>query len=246
MTDTRDVTVGTIEHIKDLASFWSDYTGLSGLSVAEKDARIWEFVTSDAAPTVSPEHLVVDDIENLHQQVEALNLTSPAVRVAVHALIDAKRVASLTCQKPNCMLPGVPFYNGGRRNPAGLSIDHIILQCDGGGDRPNNIRLVHYVCNCSWSAGRKQTPETIEKSRLARDGWKPTAEQRQRMSRAHAGRTLTDAHRQAIADALATARRDQEERACPECERVFRGRQALGVHRSKTHGIKRNGSKSRG
>ena len=92
----------------------------------------------------------MSDKDALHREVEALGLTTPAVNVAVHALIEAGYVTEIKCASPHCLHPGEPFVNNGRRSPLGLSLDHIKLQSDGGSHRPWNIRLVHYACNCAW------------------------------------------------------------------------------------------------
>lgn len=107
-----------------------------------------------------------DEKEQLHLQLEGLGLTNKIAELAVHCLIDMGSVTALVCADEHCLRPGEPFVNGGRRNPLGLSIDHIQIRVAGGSHRPENIRIVHYVCNCSWT---KKDP--VHKDRFAIATW---------------------------------------------------------------------------
>lgn len=95
-----------------------------------------------------------DSRDALHSEVDLLPITAPAAAVAIHALIDLGIVTSITCMHEECRRPGEPFSrDGGRRNPLAISLDHIQQQSQGGSHRPENIRIVHYVCNCASMLG---------------------------------------------------------------------------------------------
>lgn len=91
--------------------------------------------------------------EDLHQQLDQLNIGRWHCRTIVHAMIDAGLVIELSCQHPKCAYQGEPFDDSSvdRKNMVRiLSIDHIEPRRRGGSDRLENLRIVHHGCNARW------------------------------------------------------------------------------------------------
>jgi len=99
--------------------------------------------------------------EELHVAFEELldGRRRGTTRALVHALIDLGFVTSLNCSWQGCVLLGVPLASEGKTD-AGLTFDHSIAVSDGGSDRPENIRLLHFRCNMvkgsSYTTGRRE------------------------------------------------------------------------------------------
>lgn len=84
--------------------------------------------------------------------------------MVVHAQIELGRVTRLECQDPGCLYPGTPFENKHKRDVLGLSLDHVKMQHEGGSHRPENIRIVHYGCNCGWTKNQTRPTHGIKVS----------------------------------------------------------------------------------
>lgn len=241
MSISHDVVTDSMLLQNAMSEMHRDLLGMRGLDVYEKQTRLQELHTAGVAyPTPAPA-IPQNEKDALHEEVEALGLTNPAVCIAVHALIDSGRITELVCKAPHCFFPGMPFKNGGRRNPTGLSLDHIILQCDGGGHRPNNIRLMHYRCNCSWSTGRG-VPHTEEQKAAAKArgeaaGWSWAKAAGPKIAAALRGRELSEEHRNNISIGLSVGKKvDATPVECKVCGRVFKGARGLKIHQNRTNG----------
>jgi hypothetical protein len=111
--------------------------------------------------------------DHLHRELEHL-LPDPSqvcTRIIVHALIDLGRVKSLTCQYVRCPFKSRKFSSGPAKNTKGLTIDHVDEQAD---DRPENIAIVHFSCNCSKGGHYVWSVPALRKklSRALSDRWK--------------------------------------------------------------------------
>jgi len=78
------------------------------------------------------------------------------------ALIRLGRWTTLECQYPNCVLPGIDLLFEPGRDPRQAQVDHILWRANGGGNRPENLRVVHRLCNnahsnSEWSERAKST-----------------------------------------------------------------------------------------
>lgn len=114
------------------------------------------------------------DKESLHDGVDALGHTNWHVKAIVHALIDLGRVDALICQFPTCVLDSREFRPrvGGRGYEAfSLTLDHIDPRANGGGHRPENLRLLHHACNMAAERGRVDSPEVRATKRAGRAKW---------------------------------------------------------------------------
>lgn len=92
----------------------------------------------------------------LHDALDALVTTEkrPLVRIVGHALIALGLLTELECAYEDCVLPSRVFsmHDGVKRyDKASPTVDHVIELWDGGTDRPENLRLVHFACNSSKS-----------------------------------------------------------------------------------------------
>ena len=73
------------------------------------------------------------------------------VRVVGHALIALGLLTKLECGYEDCILPTREFTIAVLRNKASPSVDHVKELWEGGTDRPENLRLIHFACNSSKS-----------------------------------------------------------------------------------------------
>lgn len=99
------------------------------------------------------QHMTQDE---LHDALDALVTTEkrPLVRIVGHALIALRLLTKLECAYEDCVLPSREFsaHDGTKRyDKAGPTVDHVIELWNGGTDRPENLRLVHFSCNASKS-----------------------------------------------------------------------------------------------
>lgn len=119
----------------------------------------------------------------LHEQLDALTGFADGkrstLRIIVHALIDLGRVTELRCQWDGCRQPSKEFLRSdtptdrvtedrapGKMQPHNMtmSVDHVEPFSAGGSDRPDNLRLVHLICNIQM--GRRLTaPRWSDESR---------------------------------------------------------------------------------
>lgn len=118
------------------------------------------------------------DNESLHQQVDDLvGSWRSEQRMVIHALIDLGRVTAIECDYEKCSLDSRAFTptgpGNGRWNHAGLTIDHIIALADGGTDRSENLRLMHWICNVSLgtSQGRNRPEARARSAEVMRARW---------------------------------------------------------------------------
>lgn len=109
--------------------------------------------------------IVIDVREDLHDEVERLlpfeGRRSPQ-RMVVHALIDLGRVTELVCGYEDCLLPVRTFSPHGRDARGqrdALTVDHFVNLSQGGSDRPDNLRLMHWACNVSKGSRDSRAPE---------------------------------------------------------------------------------------
>ena len=72
-----------------------------------------------------------------------------ATRVIVHAMIDLELITSMKCSYEHCVFETREFekLNGNQRIRGGVMLDHVIDIADGGTDRPENMRMIHFACN---------------------------------------------------------------------------------------------------
>jgi hypothetical protein len=106
---------------------------------------------------------------NLQDQVDALGIQDWRRRAIVHLLIDTGRVTVLECQADDCPFEDRSFAPGNGRQHAQrqIGIHHIVARCAGGGERPDNLTIVHRWCNSSQPRPWKRTPEQSERHRAA-------------------------------------------------------------------------------
>jgi hypothetical protein len=72
----------------------------------------------------------------------------------VFAMIDARRVTTLECQHPQCVLETRTFAKkSGRGQRDGLVLDHIDSRANSGSHHITNLRIVHNSCNAGWRRG---------------------------------------------------------------------------------------------
>lgn len=155
-------------------------------------------------------------LRDLHRQVTDLQLSSRWAETIVRALIDYEGLRSLECQMPTCLQPTrVITRSTGRRDPNGLSIDHIKMEHEGGMHHLRNLRIVHYRCNCAWLTGRKRDPEVGRKIGQKLRGQTRTQAQRDRISVARRANTSIPA-------------------SCPVCDRQCKGTYGLSQHLAKS------------
>ena len=91
--------------------------------------------------------------EELHQVVDQAE-RSWQIKALMHALIDLGRITDFVCQAERCIRPSreidmTAITTMQTRPKDAPQIDHIVPQVQGGSDRVENLRLVHYVCNVS-------------------------------------------------------------------------------------------------
>lgn len=216
-----------------LADMHGRMLGLRGLDPYEKQEKLAEIRRlglDKPVPAVSQ-----DEKDALHEEFEALGVSHPATCIAVHALIDSGRITELKCMMPTCRFPDEGFKNEFKRDPKGLSLDHIIMRCDNGGHRPNNIRLAHYACNAAWATGRtiEWGPGVLERYRAlgAEKDWEWAKRAGPKIGAALRGRKLSDDHRQAISQGLKSGRKvDSSPTKCPKCDKVFKGERGVKIH----------------
>lgn len=97
--------------------------------------------------------------EELHEQIETLNIKSWNIRAVIHALIDLEHVSAIECSSDNCLFETrsfVPRKDGPGHQGQSMTIDHRQARSRGGNDRLENLRLMHQTCNLSC-APRDQT-----------------------------------------------------------------------------------------
>lgn len=95
-----------------------------------------------------------------------------------------------------------------RKTPNGQSRMTSVVSCDNVTHEGNRIRVIDYdsllrtntaqTCKDCAKKGYNQTPEHVEKCRLARTGIRKSSEARQRMSESRKGCKFTEEHRQAL------------------------------------------------
>lgn len=86
----------------------------------------------------------------LHDQIDALGLAMWRSRALLHAMVDAGAISTLECQLPDCKMPHRGFLpREGQTGSRAMSIvvDHILPRACGGGDRLDNLRILHDACN---------------------------------------------------------------------------------------------------
>lgn len=155
-------------------------------------------------------------LESLHAELEALHLSSAWAESTVHGMIDRGLVRELRCEADKCLQPTRGFSPSNyRRDPNGLSIDHVTQRCDGGGHRLDNLRLVHYRCNCASLTGRKRPPEV---------GQKIGAKLR--------GRPLTEEHKQKLSSSRLS--NTSISVSCVKCRKLCKGTYGLVQHVAKS------------
>lgn len=227
-----------------LADMHGRMLGLRGLDPYEKQARLMEIRNTALDVTVMA--LSENDKDVLHEEFELLGVSSDAVNIAVHAMIDLGRITELKCMMPSCRFPGEGFKNEFKRDPRGLSLDHIIMKRDNGGHRPNNIRLSHYACNAAWATGRKiewgpGVRERVRQNGIDKD-WEWAKKAGPKIGAALRGRKMPDAHRQAISQGLKAGRKvDDSPTKCPKCDKMFKGERGMKIHAKRTGCFDKNG-----
>ncbi len=82
-----------------------------------------------------------------------------------------------------------------RQNISALSSGRIVTTEE---NRKRSESLKRYYLYNSHNIGRKHTPETIARMRIAQKGRIITEEAKQKMSKAHTGKTLSDEHKKKI------------------------------------------------
>lgn len=99
------------------------------------------------------------DKEELHAALDEIYVSTNAIKMLVHALIDLDAVTEISCQWDTCTYSSRSFHGSGKGCPTVLSIDHRLPKHEGGGDRFYNLRIVHRGCNNSWKKGRTHSDE---------------------------------------------------------------------------------------
>lgn len=97
--------------------------------------------------------------QELHSQLDSIYVSTRAIRLLVHALIELEVVTEIACQWPTCKFDDKSFDGTGVGNQRALSIDHVIPLRSGGSDLPSNLRITHRGCNNSWKKSVRHTPE---------------------------------------------------------------------------------------
>lgn len=90
--------------------------------------------------------------DQLHEELIQLGLskTSRTMAMVVHALIELEQIVRLECHAEKCLFDSRKFdRSGSSPRHKVLSLDHIVERCNGGTERPENIRLLHFACNSS-------------------------------------------------------------------------------------------------
>lgn len=91
--------------------------------------------------------------DRLHAELEEYEL-GVQQRILIHALIECGRVTAIECQYGDCQLGTRRFprrlsgpARGRYKHDAGLVVDHIMSWRYGGSHRPENLQLLHAICN---------------------------------------------------------------------------------------------------
>ena len=99
---------------------------------------------------------MITNLEELHREVEKLfpvQRRSCTLRALLHALIDLRKITTFKCQYERCIYPSRDFEVSSRYCAKRLSIDHI--NGLGGGERTDNLAIVHHGCNSSKGYRRR-------------------------------------------------------------------------------------------
>jgi HNH endonuclease len=180
-------------------------------------------------------------------------------RMVIHALIELGAVVELECSYENCLLETrqfSPTHRGeGRQNKSGITVDHIIPLWAGGSDRPDNLRVMHWICNVSFGTmwGRSH-PEVRRRASegLSRRWQDPgyrskmanrirSEDERDKRSSSMKALWATEKHqvtgKAAAQKAWATRRLNEQQVSCDDCGRgPFKGESGLKIHRRKCSG----------
>lgn len=119
----------------------------------------------------------------LHQELEAL-MPSNVKRCLIHALIDLGIITKLECMWDDCICETRKFScHEGRAHPLMLTIDHIVERCEGGDDRPSNLRIMHHRCNSALGSRNAiiRTPHKERKLPRGDEHWTRKPENREKM-----------------------------------------------------------------
>jgi hypothetical protein len=155
----------------------------------------------------------------LHDTADEFVFAQTSSKMLLHALICLERVDKIECQHPKCLLPTREFARSsrGRGTRDCLTFDHIEQQQHGGSHRPENMRIVHFVCNCAWARGTKGVITHTDQSRalLAEAAMRQHAEGRgpnyhdpvrlAKISAGHRGKTISPEARAKISEGMKRA-----------------------------------------
>lgn len=93
------------------------------------------------------------DRETLHQQISKLMPRHGQIPRAMllHALVELGIIEVFECQYEDCVFPSREFFNDLRRI---VSVDHKVPHTRGGSHRPENLSIMHAMCNAKKGNGR--------------------------------------------------------------------------------------------
>jgi HNH endonuclease. len=176
-------------------------------------------------------------------------------RIVVHALIDLGRVTKLECSYKDCKLDTREFgsYPAGKikGQKDAITVDHVRALWEGGTDRPENLRLMHWICNVSLGTSDARTrPELREKmSEALKERWRdpdyrakqvgrPVSEET-RLKRSEAmkrhwenpERRARHTARLSRGESHSEAHRSNELIKCDVCGKPCKGAQGLSLHK---------------
>lgn len=86
--------------------------------------------------------------ESLHVKAESFKC-SWALEALLHAVVDLGYIDDIVCMHPKCLYDSAEFDQSAHR--LSISFDHLFPRRLGGGNRLDNLRLVHRGCNSSYT-----------------------------------------------------------------------------------------------